>query len=92
MERVTGKLQFRQRNDGTELIKNLNWLRRRNELMDKAACMMTAGELDGGEDESDNIVGEVWWEVALQTTTRGVVKNAWMNTNYVEHYLTWQTH
>ena len=39
-------------------IKNLNWLRRTNELMDKAACMMTAGELDSGEDESDDVVGE----------------------------------
>ena len=44
--------------NGTELIKNLNWLERMNELMDKAACMMTAGELDSGKDESDNIVGE----------------------------------
>ena len=45
--------------NGTELIKNLNWLRRTNELMDRAAWMMTAGELDDddGEDESD-IVGE----------------------------------
>ena len=44
--------------NGTELIKNLNWLGRTNELMDKAACMMTVGELDSGEDESDDIVGE----------------------------------
>ena len=29
-----------------------------NELMDKAAYTMTAGELDCGEDESDDIVGE----------------------------------
>ena len=44
--------------NGTELIKNLKWLRRTNELMDKAACMMTAGEMDSGEDESDDVVGK----------------------------------
>ena len=44
--------------NGTELIKNLNWLGRTNKLMDKAACMMTAGELDSGEDKSDDVVGE----------------------------------
>ena len=48
---------FNREINGTELIKNLNWLGRTNELMDKAPCMMTAGELDSGEDESDDIVG-----------------------------------
>ena len=57
--------------NGTELIKNLNWLGRMNELMDRAAWI-AAGELIDKKSDDNNLGGEeevaatqrnkkIWW-------------------------------